>query len=88
MPQSGWLVGRMRLATQMKRLVDWRVFFIVIGVAALLAFGLHAWIHLNFWICLGIVVFGILLNGIVATIEDEMPGGFNNPKPDGPDHKR
>ena len=74
-------------ATQMKRFIDWRIFFITMGVASLLAFGLHVWVHLNVWVCLGIVVFGILLNGIIAMIEDEMPGGFNNPKPDDPSKK-
>ena len=68
----------------MKRFIDWRIFFIMMGAASLLAFGLHAWTHLNFWICLGMVVVAILVNGIIATIEDKMPGGFNNPKPDDP----
>lgn len=73
----------------MKRLVDWRIFFfIMMGAASLLASGLHAGIHLNFRICLGIVVFGILLNGIVAMIEGETPGGFNDPKPDDAPSKR
>jgi hypothetical protein len=73
--------------TLMKRFIDWRIFIIMMAVASLLAFGLHAWIHLNFWVCLEIVVVGILLNGIIATLEDEMPGGFNNPKPDDPRDK-
>lgn len=55
-------------ATQMKRFIDWGIFFIMMSVASLLAFGLHAWIHLNFWACLGIVVFGILLNGIIGRL--------------------
>ena len=67
-----------------RRFIDWRIFFIMIGLASLLAFGLHGWTHLNFGICLGMVVGAILINGIIASIEDEMPGGFNNPKPDDP----
>ena len=54
----------------------------------MLAFGLSAWAHLNFWICLGVIVFAILVNGIIAMIEDEMPGGFNKPKPDDPPGKQ
>ena len=66
----------------MNRFIDWRIFCSVMAVASSLAFGLHAWIGLTFWACLGLVVFGIIINGIIATIEDEMPG-FHNPKPDG-----
>jgi hypothetical protein len=71
----------------MKRFIDWRIFFSVMAVAGLLAFGLHAWSHVNFWACLAIVVVAILLNGVIAMIEDEMPGGFNNPNPDDPHDK-
>ena len=71
-------------ATRVKRFIDWRVFLFVLTVASLIAAGLHAWTSLNFWACLELVVFGILINGIIATIEDDMPGGFNNPKSDDP----
>jgi len=72
-----------------KRFVDWRVFGSVMTIAVILAFGFHRWIGLNFWACLALVVFAILVNGLIAAVEDELPGGFNNPKPDGnPDKLR
>ena len=48
-------------------------------IASALAFGLHALSGLNFWISLVMVVCAMLLNGYIATIEDDWPGGFNNP---------
>jgi hypothetical protein len=66
----------------MKRFVDWRIFCAVMIVALIVSLALHAWLGLNLWVCLGIVVVAILANGIVATIEDEMPGGLHNPKPE------
>jgi len=72
----------------MERLIDWRVFFVVMSPVALLVFRLHRLVHLNVWICLGLLVGAILLNGLVATFEDETPGGFYNPMPDDPRDKR
>ena len=68
----------------MKRIIDWRIFSVSLSVAALLALGLHAVSGLNLWICFGLVVVAMLVNGIIATIEDEMPGGFHNPEPETP----
>jgi hypothetical protein len=65
----------------MKRFIDWRIFFTIMAVASLLAFGLHAWIHLNFWVCLGIVVVGILLNGTIATTKTRCRADSANRNP-------
>jgi hypothetical protein len=62
--------------------MNWKIFCISITIASALAFGLHALSGLNFWICLVMVVCVMLLNGYIATIEDDWPGGFNNPKPE------
>ena len=32
-----------------------------------------------FWIALVISLLALLVNGVVATVEDDLPGGFNNP---------
>ena len=32
-----------------------------------------------YWPALGIVLVAFLVNGFVATVEDDLPGGFNNP---------
>ena len=58
---------------------NYTMFVISVSIAAVIAFGIHKFTGLNFWICLGLVVFGILINGLVATIEDELPGGYHNP---------
>ena len=34
---------------------------------------------LSFWVLFAIVAVAILINGAAALLEDEMPGGFNNP---------
>jgi hypothetical protein len=62
--------------------MNWKIFCISITIASMLAFGLHALSGLNFWISLVMVVCGMLLNGYIATIEDDWPGGFNNPEPE------
>lgn len=68
----------------MKRITEWRIFFGSTTVAVLLALGMHAVSGVNIWICFGLVMVCMLVNGIIATIEDEMPGGFNNPEPETP----
>ena len=53
-----------------------------LSVAALLAWGLSHWAVLPFWGAFSIVVCSMVINGIIAQIEDDAPGGFNNPTPD------
>ncbi len=62
--------------------MNWKIFCASMTVACALALGLHALSGLNFWICLLMVLGGILLNGYIATVEDDWPGGFNNPGPE------
>lgn len=49
------------------------------GLALLLALGLWAIGGVPFLACFLIAVFAILVNGLLATWEDEQPGGFHNP---------
>ncbi len=63
----------------MKRFVDWRLFLPTVAVAALVAWAVHQWIGIPFWGVLAIVIAAILVNGLIALVEDEMPGGFNSP---------
>jgi hypothetical protein len=60
----------------MKRLL-WPTLWM--SVVALLAAGLSAASGLAFWWAFLIVAGAILINGWVATLEDDLPGGFNNP---------
>ena len=48
-------------------------------VGAILAAGLSAISRMRFWWAFLIVVAAILINGWVATLEDDLPRGFNNP---------
>jgi hypothetical protein len=48
-------------------------------VVAMLAAGLTSISGMKFWWAFLIVAGAILINGWVATLEDDLPGGFNNP---------
>jgi hypothetical protein len=62
-----------------------RISLVAIAVMAILAWLVHALLHVNFWLAFGFVFLGIVINGIVATFEDNAPGGFNNPRQDPPE---
>ena len=67
-----------------KRKVDWRIFGYSTSVCAIIAALLAKWLRLSFWIVFPIVVLGLFINGLLATWEDEQPGGFCNPNPEEP----
>ena len=46
---------------------------------SLAATGISALYGVRFWCAFAILAAAILVNGLVATIEDDLPGGFNNP---------
>ncbi len=50
-------------------------------IVSILAFGLHALSGLNIGISFVMVIGAMLVNGYIATVEDDWPGGFNNPNP-------
>lgn len=50
-----------------------------LGVVALIGAGLSAISGIAFWWAFLIVAAAVLINGWVATLEDDLPGGFNNP---------
>jgi hypothetical protein len=54
------------------------------AIAALGALALRAFSGLPFWGCFAITVLAVLVNGWLATWEDNQPGGFNNPTDQGP----
>lgn len=54
-------------------------------VAWLAICGSLAWVgahffELDYWLCFLITAAALVLNGIVAEVEDRMPGGFLNPR--------
>lgn len=56
----------------------WRPALWILAIAAVSAC-LAAFTPLSFWAVLAIIVGSVLINGLVATVEDDLPGGFNNP---------
>jgi hypothetical protein len=50
----------------------------ILAIAAVSAC-LAAFTPLSFWALLAIIVGSVLVNGLLATVEDDLPGGFNNP---------
>jgi hypothetical protein len=61
--------------------MNWKVSVIWSVIVVVLSIALHKVSALNFWACLAPFVGAMLLNGYVATIEDDWPGGFNIPDP-------
>jgi hypothetical protein len=66
---------------KLNQIIHWPRFLLGLAVAmalALVAFWLGG---VGFWVALTIGVCATLVNGILATIEDQLPGGFENPEP-------
>jgi hypothetical protein len=61
--------------------MNWKVSVISSVIVVILSIALQKVSGLNFWACLALVVGAMLFNGYIATIEDDWPGGFNNPDP-------
>ena len=61
------------------RKVNWFLILLV-AIVVIVAYFISRWAHLNYWLILVIVAVAILLNGLLASWEDNQPGGFNNPK--------
>jgi hypothetical protein len=51
---------------------------ISLSAALLIAATVGHFAQLNFWLCLGITRGALLVNGWV-TLDDDLPGGFNDP---------
>jgi hypothetical protein len=59
--------------------MNWRIPVMSSAVVVALAFAVHGMSAIIFWTCLILVVSAMLLNGYLATVEDDWPGGFNKP---------
>lgn len=51
----------------------------MIAICSLIAMGIWYFTDFGFWPVLGVIVVAVLINGWLATWEDELPGGFYNP---------
>lgn len=56
----------------------WRPALWILVIAAASAC-LAAFTPLSIWAALAIIAGSVLINGLLATVEDDLPGGFNNP---------
>ena len=65
-----------------KKLLHWPTFVICLVIALAVGYGASNWFNLNFWLAFGITVMIWVVLGLIAFFEDEVPGGFNNPRPD------
>ena len=62
-----------------RRPVDWTPLLIFSVVVVAAGLGLARLSGLSIWTALAIAAGAILANGLVATLEDDLPGGFTNP---------
>ena len=60
----------------MKAAIGVVIFWCIVGVVAVM---LSRWKEWNAWLVFGLISIAILVNGLVATVEDQLPGGLNNP---------
>ena len=61
------------------RFVDVRALALGIGLAALISWAVHVWFDVGYWLVFGIATLALLVNGLVAVIEDGASGSVNNP---------
>jgi hypothetical protein len=52
-----------------------------LSIAALAAWAISCFSGFGVWPAFGIAVVAMLINGFIATVEDNEPGGFNNSLP-------
>ena len=60
-----------------KRLLYLAVWIFICGLAGLVT---TYFLGLRFWVTFGITAAALVLNGVVAEIEDRTPGGFLRPR--------
>jgi len=66
--------------------VDLKIAAISLAIISAIAAAISYFSGLGYWLVFAIVAGAVLFNGFVATVEDDLPGGFNNP--DGTDTPR
>jgi len=60
------------------------VIYCIVGALVVVgALVIHRFSGPGFFWCIAIAAFAVFLNGLILTIEDDLPGGFNNPTPVG-----
>jgi hypothetical protein len=60
-----------------RRLLYIAIWLLICGLAGLVA---ARFFDLGFWLIIAITAGALILNGVIAEIEDRSPGGFLNPR--------
>ena len=60
-------------------MVDIKLVVISLLIIFIVAAGISYFFGFSYWIAFAMAVGAIMINGVIATIEDDLPGGFNNP---------
>jgi hypothetical protein len=68
--------------TQQINSVNWKLFFLWVVIVLMVAGAGSYLLDIGFWPAAAIVAAALVINGIVAEIEDRVPGGFLRPKDD------
>jgi len=63
----------------MKKIVDLKYTLRGLVIACGIGYILASFTPLPFWVAFSVVVFSMVINGIIADYEDNLPGGFNKP---------
>jgi asparagine N-glycosylation enzyme membrane subunit Stt3 len=72
----------------MKNFIDLKSFLLSLIICASISLGASYFFGFSFLPTFGITVIAVLINGFVATWEDEQIGGFNNPKVENQDRNK
>jgi hypothetical protein len=55
----------------MRGFIRWRIFLPVVLIIGAIAWGIHYWSRIPFWVCAGLVLAAWLINGRIAMVVDE-----------------
>jgi hypothetical protein len=72
-------MGRKMQEPKPIRRTGWLLGIGIWGTVLLVAVAISHFAKLNFWACPGMTAGAVVVNGLVTTLEDDLPGGFNNP---------
>ena len=57
-----------------------RISPLAVAILALVAVAVHLLLHVPLWLAFAFPFLGLLINAVVATIDDNRNAGFNEPK--------
>jgi len=66
----------------MNRIYHFKDTFIGLIISAIISAIISYFSDISFWIIYPIIIIALYLNSLLLDYEDNLPGGFNNPKED------